>query len=269
MRKILAQGVAALAWGLGIRKAITLDNLRHALPETPEEDRRRVARGAYRNLARSWVEAFAGSSVSTAVLDDAFRHADWAPVERALASGKGVLGVTAHFGSWELLGELVARRGVRIYAVVRPLKGSLNAELMRARERSGLRLISARGSLARSLAALKEGAMVAMLIDQALPTDDALWVPFFGRPAATSPSVSVLARRTQAPVFLVLPFWDGGALRLHVDGPFPIARSKDFRRDIADHTAQLTLALERRIREMPEQWMWLHRRWKGTPPVRG
>jgi Kdo2-lipid IVA lauroyltransferase/acyltransferase len=262
----LARGVAALAYGLGIRRRVTLDNLARALPERTEEERRSIARAAYGNMARVVVDALRTLDASPEQLRAAVEVEDFGPVERALAGGRGLLVATAHLGSWELFGAAMAQR-VRLNAVVRPLRGGINARLVEARQRAGLGLIPPRGALPAMVGALRRGEVVAMLVDQAIGGKHALYVPFFGRPAATTAALSMAALRTGAPTLVCVALRDRGRLRMRIEGPFGVPHTGDRARDLWAHTAQVTAALERIIRESPEQWLWLHRRWKlASPP---
>lgn len=265
-RARLASFIGSFAFALGIRRKVTLENLRFAFPERSEEERRRIARGAYVNMALAALEGLSFTHQSPTELVDSVPADEWAPLAKALAEGKGVLVATAHFGSWELLGELLARRGVPLSAVVRPLRGALNAEIFASRERSGLKLIAQRGAIQGTLRALREGRLVAQLIDQVLPAKHGVFVPFFGRLASTTPALSIAALRTGAPVFVALAAREEGRLRLFVEGPLPCLRLEDRDAAIASHVAAMTEILERYIRRYPEQWLWLHRRWKVQPP---
>jgi KDO2-lipid IV(A) lauroyltransferase len=258
----LARAIADLAWILRVRRKVTLDNLRHAFPELPEVERRRIARGAYRNMALAAFE----SLIPTVHPERRVVWENRELLDRALAEGRGVLVATAHFGGWELLGTALARQGLPLHAVVRPLRGALNEQLVRARVESGLRLIAARGAIRGMIRALAEGGVVCMLIDQVMPLHRGVFVPFFGRPASTSPGLSAAARRTGAPVLVAVSIRDRDALRVHLEGPFPVRHSDDIDADIRAHTAEITAAIERLIRQHPEQWLWLHRRWKVQPP---
>jgi Kdo2-lipid IVA lauroyltransferase/acyltransferase len=262
----LARAVAGCAYALGIRRRVTLDNLDHAFPERSAEERRVLARAAYANMARAVVDALRTLGASRSQLLAEVQVEDFGPVERALAAGKGLLVATAHLGSWELFGAAMAQR-VPLHAVVRPLRGGVNARLVEARERAGLRLIPARGALSGMVAALRRNEVVAMLVDQAIGGKHALFVPFFGRPAATTPALSMAAVRTGAPTLVVVALREDGRLRFRVEGPFVVGDSGDRQRDLWIHTARVTAALERIIRQTPEQWLWLHRRWKLAPPA--
>jgi len=259
-----ARGVGRLAMALGIRRRVALDNLAHAFPEKSLRERRAIAAGAYVNLAMAAAEGLLSARGPEPSWVVTFEN--WAALAAAQEEGRGVLVAMAHLGSWELLGELMAQRGIPIHAVVRPLKGVLNDVLMRARVASGLKLIPARGAIGGAVKALRKGGVVVMLMDQALPSRSAVFVPFFGRPAATSPALSAAALRSGAPVFAASAARDGDAIRVVIEGPFPVPRTGDLRRDIEQHTATVTAAIERFIRRAPDQWLWLHRRWKVVPP---
>jgi len=261
----LAAFVGRLAFGLGIRRRVTLDNLRQALPDVPEPRRREIARGAYVNMARAALEGLSSVALGREEVERVVEVRNWHLVEEALAGGKGMLVATGHFGSWELFGEVMARRGVKLNAVVRPLSGALNAKLMESRLKAGLQLIPGRGSISGTVKALGRNEVVAMLVDQVLPERSGVFVPFFGRPACTTPALSLAAIRSGAPVYVAMAAREGDRLRLFIEGPFPVPASGDRKRDVTEHTRRITEALERYIRLYPDQWLWLHRRWKVQP----
>jgi KDO2-lipid IV(A) lauroyltransferase len=134
-----------------------------------------------------------------------------------------------------------------------------------SRQHAGVGLILQRGAMRGIFAALKEGRAVVQLIDQVLPAKHGVFVPFFGRPASTTVSVSLAALRTGAPVYVVLAAREGATLKMFVEGPIPVPATGDRDADLTAHTAALTAIIERKIREYPEQWLWLHRRWKVQP----
>jgi KDO2-lipid IV(A) lauroyltransferase len=126
----------------------------------------------------------------------------------------------------------------------------------------GLEIILPRGAVGEMVKAVQGGGVVFQLIDQVVPADKGVFVPFFGRRASTTPAVSLAAARSGAPVFVMMAVRDGARLRSRVEGPIPLPSSGDQRADIATHTAELTAHIERIIRQHPDQWLWLHRRWK-------
>lgn len=264
-RERIAKAVGQVAYLLGIRRAVTLDNLRRGLPELSEARRRQIARGAYVNMSLAALEAVAGNAI--AARDDVLRLENAEPFLEQVRQGRPALMVSAHFGNWELIGDAMRRLGIEISAVVRPLEGALNAAIVENRLRSGVELIPARGAIRGTLEALKRGRAVGILLDQVVPAHQAVFVPFFGRPAATSPLAALVALRTGAPLFVVMGVREGPLIRAHFEGPLALPSTGDRDRDVQALTAEMTARIERYIRLHPEQWMWLHRRWKVQPPA--
>jgi KDO2-lipid IV(A) lauroyltransferase len=265
-RTALATALARVVWALGIRRAVALDNLRHALPEVDEAARRAIARGVYRSLALAAVEAVTSDLLPDEALARAVAVADWRGLDRLLDARQPVLLASAHLGSWELFAEVMARRGYVFSAVVRPLAGAFNEWVVKNRKAAGVELILQRGALKRMVSALERGRAVVQLIDQVLPAKDGVFVPFFGRLASTTPAIAMAARLTKAPVYVVAAVRDGEGLRMLVEGPVPMRHSADRDGDLVANTAALTSIIEAWIRQYPDQWLWLHRRWKVRPP---
>lgn len=265
-RQAAASSVGRLAHLLGIRRRVTEDNLRAAFPEWPADRIGAVARAAYVNMAHAALDGMMASTLRDEearelLLDGPGSEAFF----EAARTGRGAILATAHFGSWELLGDLLLRRGVPISAVVRPLSGALNRRIVASRVRAGMHLIHPRGAILSVIRALREGRVVAVLSDQSVPAEGGHFVPFFGRQASTAPTLSVAARRTGVPVFV------GAARRVDHRIEFfcqqvPVRRTGNQREDIHTHLAEVTAAIEAFIRAQPEQWLWLHRRWKVLPP---
>jgi KDO2-lipid IV(A) lauroyltransferase len=262
----LANAVGRLAFALGIRRRLTLAQLGWAFPDWSAHQCRVVGRRTFENMARAALDAVVSTRLSEPELARLVPAEDGAPLEQALAGGRGLLIVTAHFASWELVGEAVTRRGIPANCVVRPLKGAFNAEVVAGRVRAGVKLLPQHNALRETLAALRRKEAVAVFLDQAVGGKHALFVPFFGRPAATTPLVSLAAMRSGAPVLVSVGMRSTNGFRLRIEGPFPVPSTGDRKRDAWTHTATLTAVLERFIRESPDQWLWLHRRWKLAPP---
>ena len=185
----------------------------------------------------------------------------------AARSGRGAILATSHFGSWELFGDLLLRNGVPLSAVVRPLSGALNGRIVEARLRAGMQLIHPRGAIQSIVEALGRGRVIAVLSDQVVAADRGVFVPFFGRLASTAPALSVAAQRSGAPVYVGWGRRIDHRLELEASEPLPVPQSGDPRADVAAHLAAVTARLEQVIRAHPEQWLWLHRRWKVAPPA--
>lgn len=262
-----ALGGAAF-WLLGGRRRVVLENLDLALGSRLDgAGRRALAREHFRHLGVTAVECCRLFFGPPGAVLDRVRSEGLDHVKRALDAGRGALYLTAHFGNWELLGAGQSLAGHPTSVIVRPLDNPfLEVLLARGRERGGLRLIPKRKALPDVQAALGRGECVGILLDQDAGRDG-VFVPFFGRPASTSRSLAVLARRTGAPV---LPAFirrlPGGEHLLTVEPPVPLVSSSDRALDVTTNTARFVETIERHVRRHPEQWFWVHRRWKTSPP---
>ncbi|HEX8909094.1 MAG TPA: lysophospholipid acyltransferase family protein [Anaeromyxobacteraceae bacterium] len=258
--------VASLAWLLGVRRRVVLANLRLAFPGWTEGARRAVARATFRNLGRLAPEFLLVPRLTRAELDRIFVYDGWERFEAARARGRGVIACTAHFGNFELLAAAHNLRGVPITMVSRKMgKSGANDLWRRGRARAGVEdLVVRKGeTLAAARRALAAGRVLGYVIDQNQPRRRAIFPTFFGVPAATSPTPAVLARRTGAAVVFILavPLGDGRH-RVLIEGPLDPPDTGDHRRDALLFMQDLNDRLERRVREHPDQWYWLHRRWK-------
>ena len=262
VRNRIGPFVGWAVWSLRIRRAIALDNVRHAYPALAPAEQHRIARAAFTSMATAMVESVTSDLLSDEEISRAVAVADWKGLDVLLETHQPVIIASAHLGSWELFAEVMARRGYIFSAVVRPLSGAFNEWLVKSRERAGVELILQRGALRNMLKAMRRGRAVVQLIDQALPSPEAVWVPFFGRPASTTPAVSMAALRSGAPVFVVVAVRREGRLEMLVEGPVAIPDRPSRHEALEAHTGALTAIVESFVRRYPEQWLWLHRRWK-------
>ena len=188
-------------------------------------------------------------------------------LKAAVAQGRGVLLLTAHFGNWELLAAANAQTGYPLSVVARPLDSPVLDRLVaRFRESGGVLVIPKRRALRRVLEALRRGSMVGILLDQNTSRREGVFVPFFGDLASTSKSLAVLAFSSGAPVVPVFIHREpGGRHRVVVEPAIPPPSTGDREQDILAFTAAFANIVEARIRQGPEQWLWIHRRWKTRP----
>jgi KDO2-lipid IV(A) lauroyltransferase len=187
-------------------------------------------------------------------------------VRRAYEQGRGMIFVGGHIGYWEQQGIEHALSWKPISLMVRPLDNpGLHAVLEHIRTRTGNSVIYRQGSVRKVLRALAENRGVAILIDQHLHTSEAVYVDFFGRPAATTSIVGSLVHRTGAaavPVFgLPLP---GGRYRFVYGAPVP-PPPDDSPESIHDFTQRCKNVIEEYVRRHPDLWLWMHRRWREVP----
>jgi KDO2-lipid IV(A) lauroyltransferase len=252
---------------LGIRRGVVERQVAAAFPEFAPERVRAVARGAYENLGRTFVETAVVPALGAGGVLDLFEGADnWHLVEEAMALGRGLIVVTGHHGNWELGGAYIAARGVPFHAVARGMENPLfDRYVTSTRERIGMRIMHDADAVRRAPRALRDGAAVAFLSDQGVKGLASTFVPFFGRPAKTPRGPAVFALRLEAPVvFGVAVRQPSGKFRLKLQH-VAVEDTGDRERDVDAIVARYTQALEREVRLAPEQYFWHHRRWRRQP----
>lgn len=251
--------------GLRIRRALVEENLRQAFPDRDEAWRERVARDSYRHLGREALTILALGARSAAEIRERTPITGWDRLSAAIDRGKGVVMATAHFGNWELGGASLAVRGVGVDAIVQRQSNPLvDRDIVSVREAMGVRVIDRRDAAKRVLGSLREGRVIGFVADQDARRSG-VFVPFFGRPASTHRGPALFAIRSGAPLFLgVAPRGPDGAYHCRVH-EIEADRSGPLEEAIVRLTAAFTHKLEEEIRLAPEQYFWLHRRWKTRP----
>ena len=264
----LGAGIGTLARLLGIRKRVVRANLARAFPDRDDAEREAILRRFYRHLGTVIAEFLRAPFLRPEPADALVEVEGFERFEAAFAEGKGAIIATAHFGNFELLGSFFARRGQPITAITKKLsRNFLNAFWLDQRKRAGLREVPDSGSIRDILAVLRAKEILAIMIDQNMIPRRAVFAPFFGHLAATTPGPAVFAERTDAPVFLVLMHrLPRGRHRVTIEGPIPFERTGDRAADVLAFTTRLNAEFERHVRAEPELWYWVHRRWKTRPP---
>jgi len=249
-------------------------NLKLAFPEMSEAQRSELLRKMTRNLG--WMAAefarfpkYTRENIERIVILDG--------QENFLAGrerGKGVLFLTGHFGAWELSSFAHAVYGFPLHYMARPLDNRrLDEMINRYRCLSGNKPIFKNESARVMLRALKEAGTVGILADQNTMRDEGAFVDFFGMPACTTTGIARVALHTGAAVVPAYVVWEAalGKYRLRFEPPVELVRTGDTDRDILENTQRFTRVIEEIIRKYPEQWVWVHARWKtrpkGEPPV--
>ena len=247
--------------------AIAAGNLRQAFPEWDEQRVLRTARAVYAHFGSVlfdilWLQGRTPDQVRSLLEVRGREH-----VERAMAAGRGALLVTAHIGNWELHGVAHGLLFGPIHVVARPLdNAALDRRLCALRTMAGNTVVYKQRALAQILRALRAGGGIAILIDQNVQQGDGIFVDFFGREAATTTVTAALAVKTGcALVPCRTELQPDGRYRLTYEPMVEWSPSGDRQADIACLTRRLTRHIEDWVRETPEQWLWMHRRWKTRP----
>jgi KDO2-lipid IV(A) lauroyltransferase len=187
-------------------------------------------------------------------------------LRKSLRLGKGVLLFSAHFGNWEIASAFLSQQG-KLNVIARFLDNeSLEKELSKIRERFGATVIYKHQAARSTLRALQANEMVAILIDQNVIRSQAVFVDFFGKPAATTPSLAAFFLKTQAPLIPVFCFpASQHKYNLQIHEPLNITLTGDEKTDLLKITQLCTKIIQNQIQKHPEFWFWFHKRWKTRP----
>lgn len=263
-----AQLLGDLGYLLGLRRGVVRRQIAAAFPELDADGVTRIARESYRNLGRVAVEAAVLSRGTRADVLALFTDSpQWRVVEEALARGRGLILMAGHLGNWELSGAYVAARGAKVTAIARGMANPLSDGFFRrTRERLGMSIVHDREAVRRVPRILDDKESVGILADQATVGLASTFVPFFGRPAKTPRGAAVFALRCGAPVVMIHAVRRDNDRYEFIAEEIAVTDSGDRERDVDAIIVRFTQALERRVREMPGQYFWQHRRWKHQPP---
>jgi KDO2-lipid IV(A) lauroyltransferase len=246
-----------------------LRNLELAFPELDTPRRQELLRGCFRNLGRLLgVFSHFGKSRPEA-LHALIKCQGLEHLDAAEKSGRGVILFTGHIGAWELSSFGLSLFGHPLSFLVRRIDNpKIEALVERSRTRQGNRTIDKRSAAREMLQLLQAGGTLGILVDLNTLDREGIFVDFFGRPASTTFVLAKLALRTGALVLPVFAPWDGshGGVTLTIDEPLSFERSGDESEDIRRLTQLFTSVVEKYVRLYPEQWLWIHRRWKTRPP---
>jgi KDO2-lipid IV(A) lauroyltransferase len=269
-RFVLALGrVLGRLWGAIDQRHLRIasDNLRQAFPEWDEERVLRTARGVYAHFGTIlfdilWMDGRSQEELLAITDVEGLEEA------RAIAtSGRGVVCPTGHFGNWEFQGVASALLVGPFAVVARPLDNpELDRRLVDLRTSTGNTVIYKKKALSQIVQTIRGGGIVAIVIDQNVQEKDGIFVDFFGRPACTTTVAAALALKTGCMIVPVrCPLGPDGRYRMIYGPPVEWEGPGRGPEAVAALTQHLTSIIEGWVREYPEQWLWLHRRWKTQP----
>ncbi len=273
----LARGIsdrlAWLAYKVDKRhRLVALDNLTLALPEIHDEAKRdAIVRAVYRHFFLLLVEiVLVPRKLHPTNWRQHLELAGGRDLVDGLLSGRPLLLVTGHFGNWELGGYVLGLLGFTTYAIARTLDNPyLDAYLRGFRERTGQKILAKRDDFDNIQAVLATNGVLATLADQDAGARGP-FVDFFGRPASTHKAVALLALDNNVPMIVIGTPRVGEPMKYQVVAADMI-KPEDYKKDrnaVQNITQRFTTALERIVRRFPEQYFWLHRRWKHQPVAR-
>ena len=249
-------------------RRVGLRNLELAFPGITAGERETILRSEYRNLGFLLAEFCKMPGYTAATASRFIRYEGLENYLRARERGKGVLVLTGHLGAWELSSFYHSLMGMPMGMVIRRLDNPLVDEFVnRIRCLHGNRVIH-KDDFARGLiASMRAGETVGILMDTNMTPPQGVFVPFFGVPACTASGMARIAEKTGAAVLPGFLLWEQREQKyvLHFGEELEIVHTEDAEQDVLTNTATFTAAIERYIRQYPDQWLWMHRRWKTRP----
>ncbi|NQT23934.1 lysophospholipid acyltransferase family protein [candidate division KSB1 bacterium] len=250
-----------------IRREVTLDNLENAFPDWNEKTRLTVGLRTYQQMGRTSLEFM---KLGTAKKDDIIARCDITGLElfnESLERGRGALFLTGHFGNWELFGSTLSYLGYPSSGIFREQKNGLTDKVInRIRRRSGAGIIPLGVAVRGVIRDLKANRFVGIVADQDAGRDG-VFVNFFGRPTSTPPGPAALALKTGASIIFGYSVRKSDGRHRCVLEPFPIPNVKLSKAELEKQILQAySTRLEALIRQYPDHWFWMHKRWKTQPP---
>jgi KDO2-lipid IV(A) lauroyltransferase len=268
-RELVAQALGRVLFRVDRKhRRIAMDNLNRAFGTSWSPTAiRRCARSAFVNLFRIVLETAWAFRTPKAEMRKRFRFYGLHHLTAAQRQGRGVLVLTGHFGLWELLPQAAGLIDIPVSMVYRPLDfPPLDRFFREFRTRFGGQLVSSSGAVREVVRRLRRRETVTLLMDQNVDWYEGVFVDFFGHRSCSNKSMALLAMRTGAPVVPVYLSRDpDGGFRVDVAPQVPTLRTGDKQRDVEDNTLAYNRVLESFIRQRPDQWFWVHQRWKTRP----
>jgi KDO2-lipid IV(A) lauroyltransferase len=266
----LLRAGARWGWGLGavfrFRRRLVLEALGRSFPDKPPAELARLADAMYRNLGMNLAESLRLDTIGPEFMERWVDTSDAARFLEVFRQGRGVVALTAHLGNFDLLCLASGIVGIPLTIISKELKPPrLNAYWMAARSRYGLKVVPHRHSARACLRVLRDRGVLGFILDQNMKRHEGIFVDFFGRPACTSPGLAVLSSQAGSPVvpIFIVRRADGGHKVIVQD---PLEPPPDRRPEtIRDATQRYTRIIEDMVRQYPDQWLWIHRRWKTRP----
>jgi Kdo2-lipid IVA lauroyltransferase/acyltransferase len=252
---------------LGYRRSVTMDNLRNAFPDKNDDALRSIMRGAFRNVGIALFEFVYFPRLNAAAINELVQIGNSELVQEVYARGKGIILLTAHFGNWELLAQSVpARTGIPVHVIVKnQANRRVNRRINEWRTMLGNIAVPMEISVRELLKALREKKAIGMVGDQTAAKESDS-VPFFGRNVPTFEGPAMFSLKTRAPLLVGFAVRQpNGTYRAE----FQEIRSDDLMAYTPENVLELTKrhvsALEAVVRAHPDQWLWMHKRWKHVP----
>lgn len=266
LRRAMFKGLFSLFYHFSARhRFIALHNLKNSFPGESIWKLKRISKGVFRNIALTAADFFEIPYIDSSNLHKWVEFDGLENLKNALAKGKGVLSIVAHFGNWELMTAAIPLALEPIYIIYRPLDSPVVENIVAwTRTHRGNVLIPKKGATKVVRRLLSRNKMIGILNDQNVFPREGVFVDFFNRPACTSPGMAYMAMSSGAPVIpAYMARMDNGKYKFVIGPEVELVQTGDPDQDVIANTQKFTKIVEDFIRKYPDQWFWIHQRWKS------
>ncbi len=253
----------------GKHRRVCLDNVKSAFPHLDDNEVFDLAKKSFENIGRLFVEIIYLKRLFRNIFSKS-RIIGWENLQELQLKNEGYFLVSGHFGNWEYVAYMQSQLGYPLEMVTRPLDNPFLEKFFRKiREASGNRVVYKRNAVREMARAIKSKEGVAFVFDQNFGEEGAIFVPFFGRLAATTPALGKIAARLKTPILPVFAVPEGTGYKIIYEKPVYPELSENYEKEAIRLTEVVTKLLEERIRETPYAWFWMHNRWRTQPKSLG
>ncbi len=263
----IGNGIGLIAWIFDSRhRTVALNNLAHVFPEKTIKERKRIARRSFYNLGKTFMEFLHLPRMNHRFVMQRFHFRGEHNVRNALKKGKGVIAVTSHLDNWELLGTLVQNFGYQVRAVYHSMRNPLSDHYINTiRLKTGMELLSMKASPGTFIRSLLDNTVFGLIADQDAGKHG-VFIDFLNRKASAWRGPAMMALRTGAPLIIfTLIRLPGNRHAMHASEPIDCTPTEDTHADIIRITQQWNNIIADYIRRYPEQYYWVHQRWRTQP----
>ena len=272
-----ASDPAILRWGsrlgrvarrvLRRRDRLAMRNLQIAFPQKSERERRAILDACWIHFGREALVSIRAQNMTLEEIAESCPLVNAELIDQALARGRGVILISAHYGGWEIAGLAIMSRYQKVRTVARRLDNALlERDLARLRSQTGVEVVDRRRAARPLMKGLAENRIVVLLPDQAVLPREGLLAPFMGRKAWTTPAPAKMAIRTDSTIVFAFCIPDGARHRLEFEEAIRVDELSEAERTDEALTTRINDVISRRIADRPELWLWMHDRWKATAP---
>lgn len=253
-------------------QTVALENLHIAFgQEKSEREIYAIAKRTFQNLGMTAIEFFRIPRMDVETFRKKVEVEGREILDESLGKKRGGFLLISHFGNWELMGFMSKLLQNPVAVIARSLKKNrwVDRMVFEIRKAAGLEVIPVEKASSKVIRALSQNRLVGILIDQRAKRSEGIWVDFFGRKASTTPALAVLAMRTGAPILPVFMIRNGYRKhRLIFKEALQLIDTGDIKKDVEANTQLINNTLESMIRQYPDQWFWVHRRWERKKRAR-